>query len=84
MWAPLRQMILDTAKGVADLDAFVQDQGLPGTGGIRYGSGAASGQLYSDDVQMAGFVVQNQGFGAFLGQGNLIISDQYRSCNLIS
>lgn len=33
---------------------------------ITYGSGAAAGYLAEETVQMAGFSVQKQGFGAFV------------------
>ena len=33
----MHQIILETAKGDASMQSIIEDRGMPGTGGIRYG-----------------------------------------------
>jgi len=37
MWNPMHRIILETAKGDASMQSIVEDRGMPGTGGVRYG-----------------------------------------------
>ena len=37
MWNPMHRIILENAKGDASMQSIIQDRGMPGTGGIRYG-----------------------------------------------
>ena len=37
MWNPMHQMILEAATGNASMQSIIEDRGMPGTGGVRYG-----------------------------------------------
>ena len=37
MWNPMHQIILETANGGASMQTIIEDRGIPGTGGVRYG-----------------------------------------------
>src|SRR5258706_5460055 len=37
MWNPMHRIILETAKGDASMQSIIEDRGMPGTGGVRYG-----------------------------------------------
>lgn len=40
MWNPMHRIILETAKGNASMQSIIEDRGMPGTGGVRYGRGS--------------------------------------------
>ena len=37
MWNPMHRIIVETAEGDASMQSIIEDLGMPGTGGVRYG-----------------------------------------------
>jgi len=48
MWNPVHRIILETAKGDASTQSIIEDRGMPGTGGVRYGRASENDGRYAN------------------------------------